>query len=288
MAWGTIIAAYLFLAGVSAGAFLTAVNAPSLWPQGKWSSLTKGGVFLAIPTMAIGLLLLVIDAEAGLHAPWRFIYLFLNFPGSMMTNGTIIISAFMLVLLACGWLLWQKKPLPRALVTAGNLLAVGTAVYTGLLIGVVNTVPLWNTALLPVLFLVSALSAGMAAAVITGMVLDKNLVAELHAMKKIHFWLLISELVLIFFLLYVTGTASDTARLSVGLLLSGKYAFLFWAGLIVIGLFVPLLIEWREIGNAEHKGNASLTFLTEGMVLTGGFVLRFLVLAAAIPVNILG
>lgn len=288
MAWGTIIAAYLFLAGVSAGAFLIAVNAPRIWPNGKWDSFTKGGIFLAMPTMALGLFLLVLDAEAGLHAPWRFIYLFLNFPGSMMTNGTIIISIFMLVLLACGWLLWKNKPIPGSLITAGNLLAVGTAVYTGLLIGVVNAVPLWNTSLLPVLFLVSALSTGMAAAVITGLILDKGVLVHLKGMKKFHFWLLVSELVLLFFLLYLTGTSSEVAGLSVGLLLTGKYALLFWGGLIAVGLLIPLFIEWRELNHIGHSSSLSLTIVNESMVLTGGFILRFLVLAAALPVNIIG
>ncbi|GAW31060.1 NrfD/PsrC family molybdoenzyme membrane anchor subunit [Carboxydocella sp. JDF658] len=287
MAWGTIIAAYLFLAGVSAGAFLTAVNAPRLWPRGKWEALTKSGILLAIPLMALGLLLLVFDAEAGLKAPWRFLYLFLNFPGSMMTNGTIIISLYMLVLLYCGWLVWKKQELPRWLVTTGNLLALGTAGYTGLLIGVVNTVPLWNTAVLPVLFLVSALSTGMAAAVITALWLDGGIIGQLQGIKKVHLGLLIGELILLFFLVYVTGTSSDVARQSVDLLLTGKFAALFWGGLIGLGLVLPLLIEWWEMGNAKHE-NKALTVLSEVMVLSGGFILRYLILAAALPVNLLG
>lgn len=64
---------------------------------------------------------------------------------------------------------------PRCgLKVAAGVLASATAGYTGLLLSVPPTFPLLNSGLLPVLFLVSALSTGLSAAVLGGSLLARR------------------------------------------------------------------------------------------------------------------
>ena len=95
--WGSIIAWYLFLAGLGAGAFAT--SAFLGWRHPEATSMRKVGHVIAPVVVAVGLVLLMVDAEAGLHNPLRFFYLLSNF-GSVMTWGVVFLSLFMVVAIA--------------------------------------------------------------------------------------------------------------------------------------------------------------------------------------------
>ena len=142
MAWGMMIAWYLFLAGVSAGSYLTAYYIQRKYPHAE--IIYKTGYILAPVLLGIGLLLLVFDAEAGLRNPLRFIYLFKNIKGSMMTDGTYFISIFFIIGVYQVWAIYKNKSLRTWVSKLGVVMAFATAACTGLLIGVVKAVPLWN------------------------------------------------------------------------------------------------------------------------------------------------
>lgn len=118
------------------------------------------------------------------------------------------------------------------------------------------------------------------------------------SIKKLHLTLLISELFLIFTMFLITSSTNESAAQSVAMLLSGEYSTLFWLGLVVVGLLVPIGIEALELWNSKklQQSQAGLevaasgshgiaaTMITESAVLAGGFILRYLLLAAAVPV----
>ncbi|MEQ6377356.1 NrfD/PsrC family molybdoenzyme membrane anchor subunit [Bacillaceae bacterium S4-13-56] len=301
MAWGTIIAWYLFLAGLSAGAYLTAYVVSNKSPLS--TTIQKTGYFLAPALLGIGLLLLVFDAEAGLKDPLRFIYLFVNFPSSMMTNGTIILSIFMMIALFKAVMLYFKKNVPKIVDIIGVIFAVGTAAYTGLLIGVVKAVPLWNTSILPILFVVSAMSTGIAATVLLASLVNRHAAHGLKWLKKTHLVLLALEVLIIFFMFYVTMNANEVAYLSIKSIITGNWSLLFWLGLMLFGLGLPMLIEGIELllgrrSSKKQSAEAEVaatstgvlhlvpTVVTEAGVLVGGFILRYILLAAAISTSI--
>jgi len=96
----------------------------------------------------------------------------------------------------------------------------------------------------------------------------------------------------------ITSSTNESAAQSVSMLLTGEYSALFWFGLIVAGLILPITIEALELWNSKklHQTPAGLevaasgshgiaaTLITESAVLAGGFILRYLLLAAAVPV----
>lgn len=295
MVWGTIIAAYLFLAGLSAGAFLTSSYAARKYPEAV--SVRIVGRLISPVLMGLGLLLLIVDAEAGLKNPMKFIYLFTNFT-SVMTIGTYFISFFMIAAAFIALMELLKKDTNKVVEYVGIIFAVATAIYTGFLIGVIGAVPLWNTAILPILFVVSALSTGIAGTMLVSAIFDRKVIHHVMSVKKIHLSLLIAEVFLIFTMFLITSSANESAAESVSMLISGEYSTLFWFGLITVGLILPIVVEALELFNSKmlHQGLAGKevaaagsysitgTVVTESAVLAGGFILRYLLLAAAVPI----
>ena len=293
-AWGLPIAAYLFLAGTGAGAFLTAA-ATDMYSRQRYISLIRAGAILSGPTVAVGLPFLIWDLGIGKSEPWRLIFLFRNLH-SPMTWGIWILALFIPVALLYGWcelgLKWPFGSLEKhrtRILQVGAPLAVAVAVYTGLLIGVVQGVPLWNTTILPVLFVISALSSGLAAAVIMAVawpIGERRLEGEhFFYLNQVHSLMIVIELVFVFYWLFVTANGSEAAAESVKMLMSGDLAVPFWIGVVFFGIVDPLIIYVYEV----IMGRPLMPFamvVSDGSVLAGGAVLRYLALVAAVPITL--
>lgn len=286
--WGAIIAWYLFLAGVGGGAFITSAFLGWKFPAAV--RMRRAGRVIAPVVVIIGLVLLMFDAEAGLHNPLRFVLLLTNF-GSVMTWGVVFLSLFVVVALVAAGLELAKRSVPRWLDIIGVVLGVCVAMYTGALLGVCRTFPLWNTALLPVLFLVSALSAGAAAVLLTGAIAWADEFDQVELLKKVHYPLPIIELVLLASLLFITSNNSVAGWDSVARLVSGDLAVAFWVGLVAVGLVIPTALEtWLLFGASERIERSRAGRLTSAgagaATLIGGFLLRLLIVTAALPVTL--
>lgn len=221
MVWGSMIAWYLFLAGASAGAFLTSAFVEAKYPDSV--KMRVAGRIISPIFLGIGLLMLMLDAEAGLHNPLRFFYLIMN-PGSVMTLGVYFICVFMPVSIAAALLEVLRRPVPKWLTWTGIVSAFCVAAYTGFLLGVVSAYPLWNNAILPVLFVVSALSAGLAATSLVGLITDRERFEQMWLIKKSHVILSAIEMVVLATMLIIVSSGSPEGAASVASLVSGQYA----------------------------------------------------------------
>jgi polysulfide reductase chain C len=295
--WGPLVAWYLFLAGAGAGAYLVGVVADYLGE--RYRPLVKPGIYLGAPLVAIGSVLLLLDLGAPLRT-WRA---FLKPGSSMMSVGIIIISVFIILgaIHIAALLFPRLKMSQQALRWLGGingLFALATAIYTGLLLGVVKAVPFWNTPILPLLFLVSALSTGMGAVLLV--VALRRWVApaavegegeqvkeSVHALSRTDIPLVVTELLALFFLLFTMAASGTVAAESVRYLVGGAYAVAFWLGVVVIGLLVPVTLEAWSL---TRKPGLSLARLSDlGVVsgfclLVGGLILRYAVVAAGASV----
>ncbi len=285
MVWGPLIAWYLFLAGASAGAFLTAAFVEAKYPDSN--KMRIAGRIIAPVFLGLGLLMLMIDAEAGLHNPLRFFWLVSN-PGSVMTLGVYFICVYMPAALAAAVLEILKKKVPKWLTWIGIVFAFAVAAYTGFLLGVVKAYPLWNNAILPILFVVSALSAGLAATSLVGLVTDRERFEHMWLIKKSHVILSAIEMVVLFTMLVIVSAGSFEGAASVHSLIAGQYAPAFWGGIVVLGLVAPFCIEGYPVFIAKRVETSTtslvVSLIGEAGVLVGGFLLRLLVILAALPV----
>jgi formate-dependent nitrite reductase membrane component NrfD len=285
--WGPLIAWYLFLAGMGAGAYLVGVGASGLGR--KYQPLVKPGILLGAPLVAIGSGLLLLD----LGNPLRFYLGFLRPQSSMISVGIMIITVFILFgLLHIAALLWPSrvKLSSRSLGWLGGINAVfalATAVYTGLLLGVVKAVPFWNTPMLPLLFLVSALSTGAGAILLVLALLrlirpvgkeeGEQVQASAHLLSRVDIPLIAVELLVLFFLLFLMGGGPSVAAESARYLVTGGFAVAFWVGLVVIGLLLPAVLEAWSLRGGKGLNVGALAGLC---LLIGGIILRYAVLSA--------
>ena len=289
--WGTIIGAYLFLAGLGGGAFASATYLRLKHPQ--LVHLIRYGRVIAPICVIVGLCLLMADATAGFHNPLRFALLLTTF-GSVMTWGVVFLALFVIIALivAVMDLLGRGLKVPVWLDVAGAVLGICVCVYTGCLLGVAKTFPLWNNPLLPVLFLVSAFSTGMAAMLLAGIIGAPKEFNAAVGFKKFHFFLPVAELVLVAALCFIVASnAEDAGLASVMNLIAGDCAVAFWLAFILIGLVLPTVLECKELwfsrAEVEESGRGHLVSgVSDACLLIGGFALRLLILAAAMPITI--
>jgi polysulfide reductase chain C len=290
-AWGWLIISYLFLAGAGSGAFLAAAACELLAPD--WSkALARAGSLAAGPLVAIGTICLVLDLEAGLWQPWRQIYLLSNL-SSMITWGVLILSAFIPVALLYAAAENEitfvgraaKKYMP-ALAGIGSFLALATAGYTGVLIAVVNGVPFWNTPVMPVLFMASAMSTGLAVAMIGAAIIDINTIRTLSNFALGHVIFLAVEATVLMLLIFMSLTRSTEAAASASMLISGALSPYFWGLVVVLGILIPFIlsiVEYYEYGEMPKY----LVVAADLLVLVGGMSLRAVIVFSGTPPQII-
>jgi formate-dependent nitrite reductase membrane component NrfD len=200
--WNWIVAVYLFVAGVSAGAFAVSAIAYFLGKE-KYANIIRIGAYIAPFPVIVGILALIYDLERP-HLFWK---LFFSFePGSVMWLGTWLLLIFS-ILSFIHFYIWlperfdliqMARRLPARLdrikilrsiksgqflvplgqknlarkqglvAGLGILISIGVGIYTGILLGALSARPFWNNPVLPLLFLLSAVKTGTASISLIG------------------------------------------------------------------------------------------------------------------------
>ncbi|MGA3295307.1 MAG: NrfD/PsrC family molybdoenzyme membrane anchor subunit [Candidatus Acidiferrales bacterium] len=284
--WRWKIAAYLFLAGTGAGAVIVGILGDFV----GYVIPAKIAIAFGVPAVALSTLFLIAD----LGRPAKFFRAMLHPGTSWISRGFFIVSAlivsggFTVILWVWpfGSVLDADQGLRTALEVIALVFAVATCIYTGILIGVVVSRPFWNNPLLPILFLISAVSTGIGGVFfitpivcsVLGIASPKTAEFVGH-LESVDMILVIAEAIAIYlYLALVFDRAPEAARL----LLTGKLSGLFWGGFLGAGLLVPMVIEF--FSSVGHAGvSPSLAPLVAGLfLLVGGFLMRLLILAAGI------
>jgi protein NrfD len=284
--WGWEIPVYLFLGGLVAGMMI--ISGYFLF-KGRHKEMTCSCLTLppvAILLLSIGMLALFVDLE---HR-WYFWRMYTTFqPTSPMSWGSWILLLVYPALLANAliripppverrlpFLVRLSKAIHRhpgvvtAIGVANMTLGVALGIYTGILLSAFGARPLWNSAILGLLFLTSGLSS--AAAFVHMVSRDK---VESVMLAKADNGFLTLELVLI--LLFLIGLVSSTrVHLEAAMLvLTGPYAPAFWVFVIGLGIVVPLFLQSLAV---RHR--IAHTPVAPILVVAGGLALRFVIVAA--------
>lgn len=177
-------------------------------------------------------------------------------------------------------------------------LGIGLGIYTGILLSTMVARPLWNSAVLGPLFLFSGLSAAAAtvhlvSSLVPGHPAPRSFVGgalavlvqplgerppEPHtsdALIKADLGFLAVELVLIGLLFIGLASSSASHVAAIDLLVSGKFAVIFWWGVIVAGILAPLVLQGLELGHRIPH-----TIVPALLVLAGGLALRWVMVGA--------
>jgi len=285
--WGWQVAVYLYLAGIGSGSLAIGIFMDWLGyiPDDLRPMILWGPILVAI-----GALFLVL--KLGIKK--RFLNTILNPWTSWLSRGFYILSACIVV----GMIILIISILPYlgintgswsalllALDVIGFILALATAIYTGILIQSVKYVAFWNTSFLPTLFTISALSTGTIAVMMSALAYNivtassgypGQLMTSLTVIEQI---LIVLEAIVLVLYMFTRYRAEEYGRYSVRLLLWGNLKYIFWLGIIISGFFFPVILE--GIYSRLHDQHF-LLFLAGGFLLLGGFFIRYAVVYAGI------
>jgi formate-dependent nitrite reductase membrane component NrfD len=155
-----------------------------------------------------------------------------------------------------------------------GIMAFGVAVYTGIILKNVKGVPFWNSLLLPVLFVICGVLGGFGLAVVIAL---NGGGINLAAAETGSHWLLIANVLLIVIYLWRASRREEVGRQSVLEQISGENAPIFWTGVVVMGVVIPLAIAIT--GLLAHVPSA-LLLTGVACEIAGGLALRYIVLKA--------
>ncbi|WP_119286501.1 NrfD/PsrC family molybdoenzyme membrane anchor subunit [Azohydromonas sediminis] len=327
--WSWEIPLYLFVGGMVAGMMVLAGLAMLRVARGD-----DGRGFFSMQTpllgfmlLNVGMLALFLDLTHRWYA-WR-IFVTFQYTSPMAWGSWILIVVYAVLLVSAlvrlpdAWP-WLGRRLPvlhrvsdaianrparlRALGAANIVLGVGLGIYTGILLNTMVARPLWNSAVLGPLFLLSGLSAGtamvhLASAVLPGRPAPSGPVGGAFAsliqavgpnpppkhtvdgLIRYDVVFLVVELILIALLVINLHTSSASHAHAAQLIMTGPYALPFWGIVVGLGLLVP--IAWQAL---ELSHRIPHTIVPAALVLVGGFTLRWVMVnagqaSAMVPVS---
>lgn len=317
--WGWEIPVYLFVGGLVAGMMILAGIAMMRIAKGEdaQSFFSVQTPLLGFMLLNLGMLALFLDLAHKLYV-FR-VYLAFE-PLSPMSWGSwillivypvLLVSALIRLPQSWPWLgrrvpllqtvsdyLIARAGLLRALGWVNLLLGIGLGIYTGILLNTMVARPLWNSAILGPLFLVSGLSAAaamihLATRILPGRPAPRGPIAgalaalyqplgaeppakgTVDSLIRADLAFLAVELVLI--ALFLLGLLSSTRShfQAAQLLLAGRYAAPFWLLVVGLGILLPLALQALELSRRiRHTVAPAL------LVLAGGFALRWILVNA--------
>lgn len=158
-----------------------------------------------------------------------------------------------------------------------GLFAVLTGIYCGFMMSYCKSVPFWNTGILPIVILNAGIADGLA--LIMGIGLFTGGV-NFHAVEFASRLVLGVNAILLATYLMNATYQSSTAELSVKELLFGNVAVIFWVGIILFGIVIPLVISFISM----FTGEATSTLLIAAIIChtAGAFALKYCILKVGI------
>jgi formate-dependent nitrite reductase membrane component NrfD len=257
-----------------------------LWLAFFFIELGAGTFFVAsffssLVAMLIGWLICAM-LGGGLHLlflgkPLRFwrIVFSSGWKTSWISRGLIFVVLFLILGLVHIILTQWANPL-TAFVVIADIFASGAIIYGGFAMNYVNGIPLWNTALLPVLYIISGLWGG--AELTLGIALAGSDIGVGAALEEWLRILLIGFLLLIPVFLVSVRYTSLTGRASVKYMVLGKWAPLFWILVVIMGMVVPLIAVITSFLLGLEATPEALLYAAIFSGLLGDLATRYLIL----------
>jgi formate-dependent nitrite reductase membrane component NrfD len=261
---GIMVAFAMFFGGISGGLYLASLYFNNMW-----------GMFIAwLLAMAAG-----VTDMAHLSKPLRF-WRMLSRPGSSwITRGFILIWLFlgaaMIQLALSQWA--SGNAWETVFKVIAGIMAFGVAIYSGFVIGYVGAVKIWNTGLVPILYVISGLTAGLAVVILVSL---NGSAATLLTISKFLLAGLVVYAIFVAIYFWVATYSSESARDSAVRVLKGTIAPAFWLGVVTIGIIIPIALIAPFALN-QNVSAAGFTVAAAGAII-GGIMLRYVILKAGV------
>lgn len=260
---GILLWIAFYAGGLGGGLYLVSLYFNSLW-----------GMFISWLIIAV--------IKGGTHLlflgkPQRFWRIISHPQTSWLARGFIFVMGFVgfgAIQLMLTY--WAPGSVAEIVFKAlAGIMAFSVAIYTGFVLKTVKGVPFWNSALLPLLFILCGVLGGFGLAVVIAL---NGAGIELSAAETGSRWLLAANILLIIIYLWQASVREAVGKQSVLEQLHGRSAPVFWIGIVLLGIVIPLTITIINL----VAGEVSSALLITGVVceICGGLALRYCVLKA--------
>lgn len=249
--WGLWVGLYIYLVGVSGGAFLVAFlhHGLGIAPLRRPS---RYAVPIALASLGAGLTLVLLD----LGQMGRFWYLFTRTNSTSLLGWMVwVYSLYSLVLVAMLVAMAREhQGVLRWLSIAGFTLVVTFGGGEGALFGVLGSKAFWHSGLLPIRFLFSAFLSGIGLVAFASVLFrrwpaDAENEAATHFFRQALLGLLALNIVLEFAEISVSlYTALPPVVEAYHLMMFGPHWWVFWFLQLAMGLLIPTLLLASSLG----------------------------------------
>lgn len=269
MPWSSSYSIYFFVIGISAALFFFSTLS---WYRHEFEPLRKSAFYASFGLMVLGGLLLVVD----LTQPLRFIFIlnpfYLNFNSPLAWGGLNLIL-FGGVSVAYFWMMRQNDETnSRRLAVIGSLLALGLPIYTGFDLTAHQNRPVWNTPLMPILFVAMSLVSGAAVASFLAPVQPEKLLVML---RRFMLWSAGAVGVMLISLLGTTAYGGVGQELTFMLMTTGSLGLIFIGVGILLGTAAPIALLLAPFGKQQMG-----IMIAAVLILVGGMALRYSILVS--------
>lgn len=258
---GLFICFAFFLGGVSGGLYLASLYFNNLL-----------GMFISwlLALLMAGCYLV----HLGNRNPLRVWRMCLNPQTSWISRGLIFITLFIgLVFIQLCLSYWLPGTAETVFKVLAGIMAFAQSIYTGFALSYVNAIKFWNSALVPVLFVTCGAIGGLS--ILLAISLGGSY-AEVEVIKNVIRVALVAYAIIIIVYLWNATYIDPVAKGSVVDLIRGANAPVFWVGVVLFGVLIPVAISVTSYFAAE----ASTALLITAVVceIIGGFSLRYAIL----------
>ncbi len=291
--WNWMVSVYLFCGGLAAGLLIMSAVANLLGEPANpgLKADARRGALLAPFVLMFGMFFIWLDLENRLNTYWLFLSLKPSSPMSWgswgLGFGVPVSLAYALANVSEEYRPWLRfdflkslaerlHPYIKTLAKIAFAMGIVIGIYTGVLLSVMVARPLWNTPVLPIHCLVSALSTGAAL-----MILMATATSTQIFFTRLNIWLVTADFVIMAFdfLGHLTSIASHRESIMPFFTYSSQY-FVFGLSFLLIAVLFPLALFTMALCVREgQKGELSGTWrfrmkLGAVMVLTCAFIIR--------------
>jgi formate-dependent nitrite reductase membrane component NrfD len=276
-----MVVAYLFLGGAGAGLLVVLSVLELLREHGKPFATSKFR-YIAWPLCLLVVLVAITMLAADLGRFDRLLQILASPAFTAITVGAIALAACAAGSAVASVVVMSDRLEASRVFIHGfcvfNIVAGAVAMsYTGILLSSMPSVVAWQTPLIPVLFVCSSLTCGLACALGVNPFVDERddampLVESLVRAGRIS--ATCEVVALVAWLFWCVRSGAEYAWLA---LASGAYAPWFWMMLVTVGLLLPPIMSRF----AKSSSRTTLCLVLAACVLTGGVALRFCVVGIA-------
>ena len=278
--WHFDHALYFFLGGMGAAGYIIGVMASFV--GGAWAPIASIGIWTGFPLICIAgvVLFMGVGNPKNAYHAWKC-------PGtSWISRGVLLVSGFaglsgLHLLILSVPSLAAISGLSAVVGVIGSVFGLGVILYTAFLLAANRPVALWSTPLLPLAFLASAMYSGFLLVMLLATL--KGGLAMETPLKCLAYTTVLLALANLFIVISMIQGSHRTqeARESAQLILKGSLSTMFWWGVIVVGLLMPMVFEVINLATSGGTG-APWHFIAAIGGLVGCLCLRQVILAGGV------